>query len=465
MIKKQQRQLKELLNSKRPIVRNIPAIMGNGSGVLNVPGRENYVYVLINEKIYEAFSGVVVPDYGKHVWVGVTDNDKAGGRLYQVLSTRVLSGTDPSTQLGYAPAKRYEWLADEGGQDPLNVHLRAFTPLKLGMSATGGMSADLYSGFVFSGSAWLHVARQDVDVTAHIPVAAGKVAMVLITINTSGTVVQTKGSEVNTAALVVADIPQPPSGTAFVCGALRVYTAQTELQEARTNSDFVDLRFPGFEPSSFVDYADILNLPAVFPPDTSYTDLLYPTINIALIPPTINDDSGDGFKIGDLWIDTVAQAFYIAIDVTVGAAVWSSGGGGGGVDGVEVDGALATGVNVPNAIIVTSDTTINAWYIYCKTPGSANTTTVDINLNGTTIFTTQANRPQLAWNDGNGWAVSGTPDFVDFVEGDIITFDIDAIATGAADLVIAPLGAASGGGGGSGTAEVSDLVYMSKTFI
>lgn len=42
----------------------------------------------------------------------------------------------------------------------------------------------------------------------------------------------------------------------------------------------------------------------------------------ATTAPTVGDDSDDGWKIGSFWIDEVAQVTYIALDVTVGAAVW-----------------------------------------------------------------------------------------------------------------------------------------------
>lgn len=42
----------------------------------------------------------------------------------------------------------------------------------------------------------------------------------------------------------------------------------------------------------------------------------------AAVAPTVNDDSGDGYAVGSLWIDTAADDAYIALDVTVGAAVW-----------------------------------------------------------------------------------------------------------------------------------------------
>lgn len=38
--------------------------------------------------------------------------------------------------------------------------------------------------------------------------------------------------------------------------------------------------------------------------------------------PTANDDTGDGYKVGDIWLDTTNDLIYEAIDVTLGAAVW-----------------------------------------------------------------------------------------------------------------------------------------------
>ena len=38
--------------------------------------------------------------------------------------------------------------------------------------------------------------------------------------------------------------------------------------------------------------------------------------------PTVNDDTGDGYKVGDGWYDTTNDKIYKAIDVTAGAAIW-----------------------------------------------------------------------------------------------------------------------------------------------
>lgn len=39
--------------------------------------------------------------------------------------------------------------------------------------------------------------------------------------------------------------------------------------------------------------------------------------------PTVNDDSGDGFAIGSIWIDVTANKAYICLDNTASAAVWT----------------------------------------------------------------------------------------------------------------------------------------------
>jgi hypothetical protein len=48
-----------------------------------------------------------------------------------------------------------------------------------------------------------------------------------------------------------------------------------------------------------------------------------PMIKRTNIAPTVNDDSSLAYKTGDLWIDSTGPSAYIAVDVTVGAAVWT----------------------------------------------------------------------------------------------------------------------------------------------
>jgi len=101
-----------------------------------------------------------------------------------------------------------------------------------------------------------------------------------------------------------------------------------------------------------------------------------------------------------------------------------------------VDGRLALLTNVGEAFIAPESMTIMGVYINCASLGTASNTIVDVNKNGATIFTTQANRPTLAWNDTNGVSKSGAVENGDLVEEDIITIDIDQIATSVEDLTV-----------------------------
>lgn len=42
----------------------------------------------------------------------------------------------------------------------------------------------------------------------------------------------------------------------------------------------------------------------------------------AVVAPTVNDDSGDGYSEGSLWIDTATNNGYLCLDPAAGAAVW-----------------------------------------------------------------------------------------------------------------------------------------------
>lgn len=52
--------------------------------------------------------------------------------------------------------------------------------------------------------------------------------------------------------------------------------------------------------------------------------------HIAAVDPTVNDDTGDGYVVGQIWVNASADSVFIATDVTAAAAVWvdvSTGGG------------------------------------------------------------------------------------------------------------------------------------------
>lgn len=48
----------------------------------------------------------------------------------------------------------------------------------------------------------------------------------------------------------------------------------------------------------------------------------------ATADPTVNDDTGDGYQVGSVWVRSATGAVWVATDVTAGAAVWLAVGGG-----------------------------------------------------------------------------------------------------------------------------------------
>lgn len=63
------------------------------------------------------------------------------------------------------------------------------------------------------------------------------------------------------------------------------------------------------------------------------------------------------------------------------------------------------------------------------------TTRPDVNINGVSIFTTQANRPLLA-SVGRHFDDAGVIEAGTFTDTDYITCDVDAVGTGATDLIV-----------------------------
>jgi len=81
--------------------------------------------------------------------------------------------------------------------------------------------------------------------------------------------------------------------------------------------------------------------------------------------------------------------------------------------------------------------TIEEVYVMAKTaPGAGKTLTVDVNKGGTTIFTTQGNRPSLV--DTAKTATSGAPEVNTFAKNDLFTIDVDVSTaeTAVADVIV-----------------------------
>ena len=426
----------------------IPAFLGDLSGVVKADDNNSVYVVLFNGEVQVVRNDKVPPIPRLPVIIG---NDTKDSTL-RVLRMREAFSDPPYVNLPAHADKTHQWPQ----VDTLWVRPEQFLS-GIAIPDTGMIVQ--FIGFVYFLTGWHLLNTQAIDFTTYIP--ADGANYVLVQVDASKVVSFVAGTtKASREVLDYADIPIPSVGKKPLF-AVKMYKGQTHIVKARSTSDIVDLRFAGFASggeASLVDWSDILNVPLVFAPDGSTN----PTKWLKSAPPTVDDDITTGYAKSDIWIDQSSGDAYICIDNANGAADWLRVGSGSGDYSFAVDGRLVAATNVPNAFIVTKDVEITACYIYCKTPGTASSTIVDVNKNGTTIYTTQGNRPTLAYNDANGWA-SSVPDILTFAAGDVITLDIDAIATGAEDLVVAlSVKGAGGGGSGSGLNVTDGVVTVSN---
>lgn len=92
-------------------------------------------------------------------------------------------------------------------------------------------------------------------------------------------------------------------------------------------------------------------------------------------------------------------------------------------------GKISVSNEIDSAWIAPRAATITRVTLYRRTGGSSGTTTVDVNKNGTTIFTTQSNRPVTS-GTGADQVVTGTLQVTAVAQDDRIEVDIDTAEAG-----------------------------------
>ena len=98
-----------------------------------------------------------------------------------------------------------------------------------------------------------------------------------------------------------------------------------------------------------------------------------------------------------------------------------------------IPGNPAAGPGLSINLIMPTAGTITAIKSTCRvTPSS--TYTYDINKNGTTIYTTQGNRPTRTNADGTAKKTHTAPDVTTFVAEDVFSLDIDSDGAGISDV-------------------------------
>jgi hypothetical protein len=428
-----------------------PGVLGDGNGNIVVPGTRYDCYVRVSSrKIPIVVRNMRVPHLNNlKVWVG---RDELTGDSEQVLGFRVSENYEPPENPAVGPHRESH---GPSGSDPVSITTSQI--INGLVYASTGMTIKVNAGWVMVNGVFVKMQATSMNLSGDIPVTGACYA--LVRVDEDGLVDVVTGTPVASLVdLSDADIPANEDG--YVPLALvKLYAGQTALSKISTSPDVIDIRYAprigggsgtaagiAVDTTNFdgnLSVADDTVQKALETIDemvVSGTDAnaIHDNVSgeIAAITQKVTPVAADKILIEDSE-DTNAKKYITAGSIVNQAA-------GAADPSFYVDGYLAVGTNVGGVYIAPRTLGIQAVYIYCKTPGTAGSTIVDINKNGTTIFTTQANRPTLAYDDANGWA-KGTPDVTALVEGDILTIDIDQIATGAVSLVVVIAFASYGG--------------------
>lgn len=226
----QTRKLQQALDTRlKPYqqkLQRFAAFLGDADGVVDVPNRNNYVYVrLWTGETKEAFNQSGVTAANTPVWVGYTELDRTHLRVlgpYDVYAEPI-----PATGLQNHAPTHGPW-----GSDPLRIWAEQFMPyLVLPFSDT--LSVRIYTA---------PAGTTDLDLTASVP--ASGAAYTLIQLESDGvTISVVAGTPVASRQLLTpADIPNADSG-ALKIAAVALAVGQTEVIRNKYRSDIYDLRF------------------------------------------------------------------------------------------------------------------------------------------------------------------------------------------------------------------------------
>lgn len=150
--------------------------------------------------------------------------------------------------------------------------------------------------------------------------------------------------------------------------------------------------------------------------------------------PGVSDDSRQKHTLGSLWFNTAEGEVWVCVDPTPCAASWKR------VTTRDYDtfrfnvvGVVSVATAVDGSWFAPFPGKITRVVAYRdSTAGTSGSTIIDVNLNGTSIFTTQANRPTIDYDDADGKVVVTNMDVTVFRQDDRISVDVDQIDTGGA---------------------------------
>lgn len=212
--------------------------LGNTSGVVDVPGKPNYVYVTIpGSGTLVVYNERVAAVPGQPVELG---RDPLEPDQYQVVNVHrypQVNSTPSSAPVGLGVTKHastHNW----SGTDPVYIEKRQLMPLRA--TAIGDMNVFVTRETAYYDGGWQFVSGTNLDMSAYVPATGSLYALIYkdtderIKVNPSGTLR-------DALTLTLGDAPQPYPGTVPLA-LVRLYGGQTGAFDNPSATDIVDVR-------------------------------------------------------------------------------------------------------------------------------------------------------------------------------------------------------------------------------
>lgn len=323
----------------------VTGTIGDGAGNIET-GTPNKIFCQVGDQVIQAWANDVPKVYGLSVYI--VNSTRYPGELEIIAGNAryntIFSGYNNNVA---EHGIEHSWL----GRDPVWVQLRQFMPLWIG--AAGNPAAPytirIGRGLVWTAGGLAEVQNQVVNLEDFLPIsgAGGEryCRYALITIGSAGEIVSTAGTSVAEADFGLDDIPAAPAGTLMVLGAVRLYSDQESIVEARDRTDIIDLRYPYRHTHTA---AEAGGHDAVTVADTA-------TVDLSLTGQQISADViPSGIDAADLGSGAATYGQVLTADGAGGAAWEAPTGGGSALTVKEADGTPSA-ANV-NTIQVTNGT-------------------------------------------------------------------------------------------------------------
>jgi len=387
-------------------------VIGNlSTGIIEVPGKTSIIYVTLKTGVVlDNVLNVRVPNLsGLEVKIGYDPASSYPGTL-QVLGVRDsfygVPGVGVGVGTGVGPVwhhKQHEWPSG----DTVYVRGEQFLP-SMYYPVVSTLTVDIYPNAYRTTTGW-KVYSQITNVSladSVTPITTGYARFAVIVVDVDGVFAVRDGDLVAEQAdpfisaymmLTETDIPELEDGDRAICAA-KLYYGQTALRCTGNVNDFVDLRFVSTGSGGGAG-GHIIQ-------DEGTPLAAQPNLNF----------KGTGVLAENDPANTATTVTIEGAPIATRAAVFTFEGRLTAVSGT---------IRIYNKLGVTA--TISQVYLTATVAPTGAAIIVDVHKNGTTIFTNQAHRPQIA--DGAHTGFSVTVDDTSWADGDYLSADMDQVGS------------------------------------